>query len=52
MANKACKARPEIININSKEPVFYPCSLKQVNVAVVAVIVSMVHMQKYVYLML
>ena len=26
--NQACKTRPEIININSKYPVFYPFSIK------------------------
>ena len=24
MNNQACKVRPEIINVNSDEPVFYP----------------------------
>ena len=24
MNNQACKVRPEVINVNSKEPVFYP----------------------------
>ena len=28
MANKECKVRPEIVNINSNEPVFYPFSIK------------------------
>ena len=28
MANKECKVRPEIINLNSNEPVFYPFSVK------------------------
>ena len=26
--NQACKARPEIINVNSNNPVFYPFSIK------------------------
>ena len=26
--NEACKLRPEIINLNSYEPVFYPFSIK------------------------
>ena len=26
--NQACKVRPEIINLNSNEPVFYPFSVK------------------------
>ena len=28
MSNQACKARPEIINVNSNNPVFYPVSIK------------------------
>ena len=28
MINQACKVRPEIINLNSNEPVFYPFSIK------------------------
>ena len=28
MNNEACKVRPEIINVTSNEPVFYPFSIK------------------------
>ena len=28
MSNQACKARPEIISVNSNNPVFYPFSIK------------------------
>ena len=28
MSNQECKARPEIINVNSNNPVFYPFSIK------------------------
>ena len=28
MNNQACKARPQIINVNSNNPVFYPFSIK------------------------
>ena len=28
MNNQPCKARPEIINVNSTNPVFYPFSVK------------------------
>ena len=28
MINHACKVRPEIINVNSNEPVFHPFSIK------------------------
>ena len=49
--SQACKVRPEIGNVNSNEPVFYPFSIKQVNVAAF-VITLMIHMQQYVFLML
>ena len=29
MNNQACKARSEIINVNSNNPVFYPFSIKR-----------------------
>ena len=51
MTNQECKVRPEIINVNSDEPVFILLVLKQVNAVVVATI-SMIHMQKCVFLML
>ena len=47
--NQECKVRPEIININSNEPLFYP--LSSGNVMVVAIIL-MIHMQNYVFPML
>ena len=28
MINQECKVRPEIININSNEPLFYPYSIQ------------------------
>ena len=28
MTNKECKVRPEIVNVNSDEPVFYPFSIE------------------------
>ena len=28
MSNQPCKARPEIINVGSNDPVFYPFSIK------------------------
>ena len=28
MNNQECKVRPEIVNVNSEEPVFYPFSIK------------------------
>ena len=49
--NEECKVRPQIVNVNSKEPVFFLLTLKQVN-AVVVVTISMIHMQNCVFLML
>ena len=28
MSNKECKARPEIVNVNSNNPIFYPFSVE------------------------
>ena len=28
MKNQECKLRPEIVNVNSKEPIIYPFSIK------------------------
>ena len=51
ITNQECKVRPEIVNVNSDEPVFILLVLNQVNAVVVATI-SMIHMQKCVFLML
>ena len=29
MTNQECKVRPELVNVNSNEPVFYPFSIKK-----------------------
>ena len=29
MSNQECKVRPEIVNINSNNPIFYPLSVKR-----------------------
>ena len=50
MKNQECKTRPEIININSNNPIFYPFSIK-INVVVI-VIILIIHMQKLVFLIL
>ena len=50
MNNQECKVRPEIINTNNNEPLFYPWSVKKYVVAVV--LISMINMQNYVFLML
>ena len=47
MSNQACKARPEIVKVNSNNPVFYPFSIKTNNVVAIVI-----HTQKYVFLML
>ena len=49
--NQERKVTPEIVNIDSNEPVFYCCSIKQVN-AVLVVTISIVPMQNCVFLML
>ena len=51
MNNQACKVRLEIINFNSNEPYFIYLVSKQVKIVAV-VIISMIRMQKWVYLML
>ena len=51
MNNQGCKVRPEIVNVNSDELVFFLLVLKQVN-AVVFVTISMIYMRKCVFLML
>ena len=51
MNNQKCKRRPEIVTVNSDEPVLYTLLvLKQVNLVVV-VTISMIHMQKCGFLM-
>ena len=50
MNNQECKVRPQIINVNSEEPVFF-LVLTQVN-AVVVVTISIIHIQNRVPLML
>ena len=51
MNNQPCKIRHDIVSINSDEPTFYPYSIKT-NKSVVVLIISMIHMQKFVFLML
>ena len=50
MSNQKCKVRPQIVNINGDDPVFFPLVLKQVNAAIVATI-SIIHAQYCVFLM-
>ena len=51
MNNQECKVRPQIVNINGNDPVFFLLVLKQVNAVVVATI-SIIHSQNCVFLML
>ena len=51
MNNQECKVRPQIVNVNGDDPVFFPLVLKQVIPAVVETI-SIMHMQNCVFLML
>ena len=46
MINQECKIRPQVVNVNGDEPVFFPFSI------VAVVIVLTIHMQKFVFLML
>ena len=49
MNNQKCKVQPEIINVNSNEPLFYPFSIKTVN-AVKVVTILMTPTQNCVFL--
>ena len=51
MSNQECKTIPQVINFNGDKPVFFHLVLKQVNVVVVVIILT-IHMQKFVFLML
>ena len=51
MNNQERKTRPQVVNVNGDEPVFFHLVLKQVNVVVV-VIISIIRMQKFVFLVL
>ena len=51
MKNQECKTRPEIINVNGNELVFYPFSIKTSKCSGSCNNI-MNHMQKYVFLML
>ena len=51
MRNQDCKTRPQVVSVNGDELAFFHLVLKQVNV-VVAVIISIIRMEKFVFLML
>ena len=50
MKNQERKVRPEIMNVNSNNPIFYPFCIK-INVVVIVTIL-IINMQKFVFLML
>ena len=49
MNNQECKTRPQVVNVNGDEPVFFPFSIKT---NVVVVVIAIIRMQKFVFLML
>ena len=51
MSNQERKTRPQVINVNGDELVFFHLALKQANVVVV-VVISTIRMQKFVFLAL
>ena len=51
MNNQECKVRPQIVNVNSEERLFFSFSIKTSKLVVV-VIISMIHMQNCLFLML
>ena len=51
MNNQECKTRPQVVNVNRDDPVFFHLVLKQVNIVVV-VIILMTRIQNFVFLML
>ena len=49
--NQGGKIRPQIVNLNSEEPVFFPFSIK-ISKCSVVVTISMIHMQSCVFMLL
>ena len=49
--NQEFKTRPQVVNVNGYEPVFFLFSIKTINVVVI-VIISIIRMQKFVFPML
>ena len=56
MKNQECKTRPQVVNVNSNNPIFYPFSIKtskcSCNCNNINVIILTIHMQKFVFLTL
>ena len=51
MNNQECKTRPQVVNVNGDEPVFFPFSIETSNVVVVIIILT-TRMQHSMFLML
>ena len=51
MNNQECKTRPQVVSVNGDEPMFFHLVLKQVNVVVVVIMLT-IRMQKVLFLML
>ena len=51
MNNQDCKTRPQVFSVNGDEPMFFHLVLKQVNVVVVVIMLT-IRMQKVLFLML
>ena len=51
MKNQECKTRPQVVNVNEDEPVFFPFIIETIN-AVAVVVMLTIRMQKFVFLML
>ena len=51
MKNQEYKTRPQAVNVNGDEAVFFPFSIKTSKLVVVVIILT-THMQKFVFLML
>ena len=56
MKNQECKTRPQVVNVNSNNPIFCPFSIKtskcSCNCNNINVIILTIHMQKFVFLTL
>ena len=52
MNNQECKTRPQVINVNGDEPVFFPFSIETSKYSGSCNIILTIYMQKSVFLML
>ena len=51
MKNQECKVRPEIVDINRNNPIFYTILvLQEINVVIIVIMLA-IHMQEFVFLM-